>query len=59
MSTHRFLVEVEVDHWDAHDERKPDQYAAMALCAADLPLRLDGYRDLNARASITGVQAMD
>ena len=65
MSTHEFIVTVDVDDWEAANvhatewpDRTPEGYAMAALNVASLSdaRRLDGYADLQfGSALITGV----
>ena len=61
MSTHRFLVEVEVTGWPESDPEyncTERDYAYGALWAASLrdARHLDGFADLEADATISGVE---
>ena len=60
MSTHEFIVTVDVDDW-LDDPRDPGEYARIALNTASLPdaRRLDGYADMEfGSAMITGVEPL-
>jgi hypothetical protein len=60
MSSHQFIVTVDVDDWDATDGRTAGEFAKAALYSASLrdARSLDGYGDLSAEADISDVELL-